>query len=68
MALIASPLFDYRTSAYIECWITNKTSAYIECWITNKTWLLIIYGIKDSLLALLSQIRNPQAIKAYHIL
>jgi hypothetical protein len=30
IALIAQPLLEYRTGAYIECWITNKT------------WLLII--------------------------
>jgi hypothetical protein len=42
MALIAQPLLDYRTGAYIECWITTKTQ------------LLKIYGIKDTLLVLLS--------------
>jgi hypothetical protein len=29
MALIAQPLLDYRTGAYIECWIINKTRLLI---------------------------------------
>jgi hypothetical protein len=30
MALVAQPLLE------------NRTGAYIECWIMNKTWLIII--------------------------
>jgi hypothetical protein len=47
MALIAQPLLDYRTGAYIECWITTKTP------------LLKIYGIKGTLLAMFSANKNP---------
>jgi hypothetical protein len=56
MALIAQPLLDYRTCAYIECWITTKTR------------LLKIYGFKDTLLVLLSANKKPQAIKPIIIL
>jgi hypothetical protein len=51
IALIAQPLLDYRTGAYIECWITTKTR------------LLKVFGIKATLLVLLSANKNPQAIK-----
>jgi hypothetical protein len=54
MALIAQPLLDYRTCAYIECWITTKT------------WLLKIYEIKDTLLVLLSANKEPMSHKPYH--
>jgi hypothetical protein len=56
MALIAQPLLDHRTSAYIECWITTKTR------------LLKIYGFKDTLLVLLSANKEQQAIKPIIIL
>jgi hypothetical protein len=52
-------------------WLLNhcliiETGAYIECWITTQTWLLKIYGIKDSLLVLLSTNKEPTSHKAYH--
>jgi hypothetical protein len=56
MTLIAQPLLDHRTGAYIECWITTKTR------------LLKIYGFKDTLLVLLSANKEPQAIKPIIIL
>jgi hypothetical protein len=56
MALIAQPLLDHRTGAYIECWITTKTR------------LLKIYRFKDTLLVLLSANKEPQAIKPIIIL
>jgi hypothetical protein len=54
MALVAQPLLDYRTCAYIECWTTTKTR------------LLKTYGIKDTLLVMLSTNKEPTSHKAYH--
>jgi hypothetical protein len=54
IALIAQPLLDYRTGAYIECWVTTKTR------------LLKIYRIKDTLLVLLFANKELTSHKAYH--
>ena len=55
MVLIAQPLLESRTGAYIE-------------WLDNKLIMTANNNLhKDSLLELLSAKRNPANYKAYHI-
>ena len=55
MELIAQPLLESRTGAYIE-------------WLDNKLIMTANNNLnKDSLLELLSTTRNPANHKAYHI-